>query len=210
MTPEQLEAARELCDVALSLYQRGYTFGTAGNMSVRCGDVVLITPTNSSFGRLTPGMIARVDLAGASLGGAKPSKELPFHLAAYEADSSAGAVVHLHSTHAVAVSCLRGVNCEDALPVLTPYYAMRLPRLPVVAYCPPGDPALGPAVREALRGTRACLLRNHGSIAVGATLLEAAALAEEIEEQARLALILAGRGRELTVDEIAELRRRFK
>lgn len=210
MTPEQLSAAREICGVALSLYQRGYSFGTAGNMSVLCGDAVLITPTNSSFGALTPEEMALVDLAGAPLNGRQASKEVPFHLAAYEAGPETRAVVHLHAAYSTAVSCLRGLNRQDALPVFTPYYAMRLPRLPVTEYYPPGDPALAGEVRKALTGTRACLLRNHGSIATGRTLAEAAALAEEIEEQARLAFILSGRGRELTAEQVAELRRRFR
>lgn len=210
MTLQERQAAEELVATGLSLYQRGYTFGTAGNMSVRCGEVILITPTNSSFGQLRADSMARVDLSGKSLGETIPSKEVPFHLAVYESDAGAGAVVHLHSTYSTAVSCLRDLNCEDALPVFTPYFAMRLPRLPVVAYYPPGDPALGVEVREKMKGTKALLLRNHGSITAGKSLFEAAALAEELEEQAKLFFLLKDDGARLTADQIAELRRKFK
>jgi 3-dehydro-4-phosphotetronate decarboxylase len=179
-------------------------------MSVRCGDVILITGTNSSFGQLRADSIARVDLRGKTLGETVPSKEARFHLAVYESDAAAGAVVHLHSTYATAVSCLRDLNCEDALPVFTPYFAMRLPRLPVVGYYPPGDPALGAEVREKMAGTKAVLLRNHGSITSGKSLFEAAALAEELEEQAKLFFLLKDDGARLTGDQIAELRRRFQ
>lgn len=200
----------ELAATALSLYQRGYTFGTAGNMSVRVGERVFVTPTNSSFASLSAGGLAEVDLAGNVLGAAKPSKEAHFHLAAYRARPDAGAVVHLHSAHATAVSCLAELDPDDALPVLTPYYAMRIPCLPVVDYFPPGDPALAAEVERRAAATPAMLLRNHGSIAIGKTLAEAAALAEEIEEQARIFFLVGGRGRVLTEAEVAELRRRFR
>lgn len=205
-----LDIAVEIVDTARSLFARGYAFGTAGNLSVRCGDVILITPTNSSFGSLRAESLARADLRGIVLGPAVPSKELPFHLAAYQADAATGAVVHLHSTYATAVACLAELDPDDALPIFTPYYAMRLPRLPLVPYYPPGDPALAVAVGERLRGTRAVLLRSHGPIATGKTLFEAAALAEELEEQAKLLFLLNGRGLELSAAQVAELRKRFK
>ena len=200
----------EMVAVARSLFERGYTFGTAGNMSVRAGDRIWVTPTNSSFASLRADALAEVDLAGNAAGAVKPSKEAHFHLAAYRARPDAGAVVHLHSAHATAVSCLRDLNPEDALPVLTPYYAMRIPCLPVVDYYPPGDPRLAPEVERRATCTQAMLLRNHGSIAIGKTLAEAAALAEEIEEQARLFFLVGGRGRVLSAEEVAELRRRSR
>ena len=200
----------QLVSIARSLYSRGYTFGTAGNLSVRVGDTVIISPTNSSFGDLTEEACAEVELNGAVLAGPQPSKEVPFHLAAYRARPDAHAVVHLHSCHATALSCLDDLDTGDAMPVFTPYYAMRLPCLPVVGYFPPGDAALGPAVEAAAIKSPAMLLRNHGSITIGRTLMEAAGLAEEIEEQARLFFLLGSRGRTLTPAQIAELRRRFQ
>jgi ribulose-5-phosphate 4-epimerase/fuculose-1-phosphate aldolase len=200
----------ELVAIARSLYSRGYTFGTAGNLSVRIADRVIISPTNSSFGDLLEDGLAEVRLDGACLSGPQPSKEVPFHLAAYRARPDACAVVHLHSCHATALSCLEDLDTGDAMPVFTPYYAMRLPCLPVVEYFPPGDAALGPAVEAAAAKSPALLLRNHGSITVGRTLKAAAGLAEEIEEQAKLYFLLGSRGRALTATQIDELRRRLQ
>ena len=210
MSESEAIAIHELIAASRSLFERGYSFGTAGNVSVRMGDTVLSTPTGSSLGTLTAERLARSDLQGNVSGPNKPTKELPFHLAVYRARPESYAVVHLHSMYATAVSCLRDLNIEDALPVLTPYYGMRIPCLPVVPYLPPGDPQLGSEVEKRIIYTPALLLRNHGSIAVGATLAEAAALAEEIEETARLFFILGGRGQALSPDQVAELRRRFK
>ena len=200
----------ELVAIARSLYQRGFTFGTAGNLSVRIGETVVISPTNSSFGDLAEDALAEVGLDGAVLAGPQPGKEVPFHLAAYRARPDARAVVHLHSCYATAVSCLEDLDLTDAMPVYTPYYAMRLPCLPVVNYHPPGDPALGPAVEAAAAKSPALLLRNHGSITMGRSLKEAGGLAEEIEEQAKLYFLLGSRGRTLTAEQVAELRRRFQ
>ncbi len=202
-------AINELIEVSRSMFNRGYSFGTAGNVSVRVGETVFATPTGSSLGNLDRDRIARCDLKGNVAGSAKPTKELPFHLAVYRARPQANAVVHLHSTYATAASCLADLNVEDALPVLTPYYGMRIPNLPVVPYLPPGDPEVGQRSGEEDCRTPALLLRNHGSIAVGASLPEAAALAEEIEETARLYFILGDRGQALSSEQVAELRRRF-
>ncbi len=210
MSNAEATALQELIRTARSLFIRGYSFGTAGNISVRTGDTVYATPTGSSLGTLEAESIAKATLDGTVLGAAKPTKELPFHLAVYQARPQSAAVVHLHSPYATAVSCLADLNVEDALPVLTPYYGMRIPNLPVVPYLPPGDPQLGQEVSQRIMRTPALLLRNHGSIAVGATLAEAAALAEEIEETARLFFILGDRGQALSTEQVAELRRRFQ
>jgi 3-dehydro-4-phosphotetronate decarboxylase len=201
---------QEIAAVARSLYDRNYTFGTAGNISVRVGDRVLVTPTNSSFFNLVPEEISEAGLDGTGLTGLPPSKELPFHLAIYRRRPEARAVVHLHSCYATAVSCLENLNLDDALPIYTPYFAMRLLCLPVSEYYPPGDPALAQAVERMAGMSNAMLLRNHGSITAGQTLMEAAALAEEIEEQARLFFLLEGRGRTLSAEQVADLRRRFR
>jgi 3-dehydro-4-phosphotetronate decarboxylase len=210
LSESEAAAVQELIEVSRSIFERGYSFGTAGNVSVRIGETVLATPTGSSLGALSADRIARCNLDGKVSGSNKPTKELPFHLAVYRARPQSYAVVHLHSTYATAVSCLRDLNVEDALPVLTPYYGMRIPCLPVVPYLPPGDPELGAEVERRIAHTPALLLRNHGSIAVGASLAEAAALAEEIEETARLFFILGERGQALSSDQIGELRRRFQ
>ncbi len=200
----------ELVAIARSLFDRGYSYGTAGNLSVRAGGRIFVTPTNSSFGSLRADGLAEIDEQGNVLSEAKPSKEWPFHLAVYRARPEAGAVVHLHSPFATAASALRDLNPEDALPAYTPYFAMRLPCLPVAAYFPPGDLRLAAEVGRCAALSPGVLLRNHGSLAAGATLAEAAALAEEIEEQARLHFLLGDRGRPLSNAEIQELRRRFR
>jgi 3-dehydro-4-phosphotetronate decarboxylase len=196
----------ELVAVARSLFDRGYTFGTAGNMSVRLEDRIVVTPTDSSFWNLVPDALAEVGFDGVPLPGPKPSKEALFHLAAYRARPDARAVVHLHSCYATALACLADLDLEDAMPVFTPYYAMRLPCLPVAPYFPPGAPILAPAVQAAAARSPALLLRNHGSIATGKSVLAAAALAEEIEEQARLYFLLDTRGRRLSPAELCCLR----
>lgn len=199
----------ELVRVTRSLFNRGYSFGTAGNVSVRVGDLVYATPTGSSFETVRAEEIAVCKIDGTVTGAVKPTKELPFHLAAYRARPEACAVVHLHSTYATAVSCLRNLDVKNALPPLTAYFAMRVPALPVVPYLPPGDEGLAVEVERLARSTPAMLMRNHGSIAIGKTLTEAGALAEEIEETARLYLLLGDRAQPLTPEQVAELRRRF-
>jgi len=201
--------ANELVRVARSLFSRGYSFGTAGNVSVRAADLVYSTPTGSSFETVLPEQIAVCSIDGAISGSAKPTKELPFHLAAYRARPEARAVVHLHSTYATAVACLRDLDMRNAIPPLTPYFSMRIPAVPVVPYLPPGDHGLAVEVERLARTTPAMLMRNHGSIAIGRTLAEASALAEEIEETARLYLLLGERAQPLSPDQVAELQRRF-
>jgi ribulose-5-phosphate 4-epimerase/fuculose-1-phosphate aldolase len=199
----------ELVRVARSLFSRGYSFGTAGNLSVRIGHLVYSTPTGSSFETVLPENIAICTIDGIITEGPKPTKELPFHLAAYRARPDARAVVHLHSTYATAVACLRDIDMANALPPLTAYFAMRVPALPVVPYFPPGDAALAAEVERLAHSTPAMLMRNHGSIAIGKTLLEASALAEEIEQTARLYLLIGDRAQHLSTQQVAELRRRF-
>lgn len=199
----------ELVRVAHSLFYRGYSFGTAGNVSVRVGDLVYATPTGSSFETVRAEEIAVCTMDGTVTGNIKPTKELPFHLAAYRAQPVARAVVHLHSTYATAVACLRNLDAQNALPPLTAYFAMRIPALPVVPYLPPGDEGLAMEVERLARSTPAMLMRNHGSIAIGRTLAEASALAEEIEATARLYLLLGDRAQPLTAEQAEELRRRF-
>jgi ribulose-5-phosphate 4-epimerase/fuculose-1-phosphate aldolase len=197
-----------LVELAASLFQRGYSVGSAGNISVKLSDGYLITPTNSCLGRLSAGRLSRLDTGFAHVGGDKPSKEVFMHRAFYMARPEAGAVVHLHSTMATAVACLPG---DAALPMLTPYFVMRVGRrLPVVPYYRPGDPAMEPAIAEAAREARAVLLANHGPVVSGGTLTDAVYAAEELEEAAKLALTLRGASpRALTPAQIEDLLRVF-
>jgi 3-dehydro-4-phosphotetronate decarboxylase len=168
-----------LVELGASLFQRGFSVGSAGNVSVRLDDGYLITPTNSSLGRLSPERLARLDTEFRHVSGDKPSKEVFMHRAVYQARPDAGAVVHLHSTMAI--------------PPLTPYFVMRIGRrMPVVPYYRPGDPAMEPAIHAAARDASAVLLANHGPVVSGKSLTDAVYAAEELEEAAKLLLLLRG------------------
>ena len=193
-----------------SLFERGYGCGSSGNISVRLDDGFLVTPTNSCMGRLDPARIAKVNLAGAHVSGDEPSKEAFLHLAMYEERPDARAIVHLHSTHSVAVSCLADIDPEDVLPPITAYYVMRVGRLPLVPYYRPGDRTLAEAVRARARDHHAVLLANHGPVVAGKSLDAAVYAAEELEETAKLHLLLRGqKTRFLDAGQVAELTRAF-
>jgi 3-dehydro-4-phosphotetronate decarboxylase len=206
---DRARAADDLVRVARHLSDRGLSPGSSGNLSVRVGDRVLLTPTGSSFTRVRAGDLAEVQLDGVHSGGGTPTKELAIHLGVYAADAEARAVVHLHAPASTAFACLppRENGLAD-LPTYTPYRVMSLGDVPLVPYAAPGDPALGDAVAaEITRGRRVLLLANHGSVVAASSLDRAADLAEELEASARLALTLADRGAvELTVEQQAELR----
>ncbi|MDB5621455.1 MAG: L-fuculose-phosphate aldolase protein [Devosia sp.] len=193
------------------LYNRQLAHGSAGNLSVRLEDgSILVTPTNSCLGFLTPEQISRVSPQGELLGGDPPSKEAFFHLAVYEERPAARAIVHLHSTYSVAASCLCHENTEDALPPLTAYHVMRVGKLPLVGYFRPGDRALAEAVRSAAREHRSMLLANHGPIVSAGTLEEAVYAYEELEETAKLYFIIGDRkASPLTAEAIADINRVF-
>jgi ribulose-5-phosphate 4-epimerase/fuculose-1-phosphate aldolase len=207
--PDDDAAAREaLVRVGASLFDRGLTHGRTGNLSVRLGDEALVTPTAVSLGELTPDRLARVSLNGRHLSGPAPSKEAFLHLAMYRARPQDMAVVHLHSTHAVAVACRADVHEDDVLPPLTPYYVMRVGRLPLLPYHAPGDRALEPIAEEAARDSHALLIANHGPIVAAADLGAAVDAMEELEETARLVLLLDGKPtRPLSAEQVARLRR---
>jgi ribulose-5-phosphate 4-epimerase/fuculose-1-phosphate aldolase len=182
----------ELIQAAGSLFTRGLTHGRTGNLSVRTPDGILVTPTGSSLGTVTAGELSLIDTHGRLLAGPPPSKEAFLHAAMLRARPNAHAVVHTHSTHSAAVSCLAGLDPEDALPPLTAYYAMRIGRLPLLPYHRPGDPALEPAAEQLARRSHALLLRNHGPVVAGTSLAEALDALEELEETAKLFLLLRG------------------
>jgi len=204
-TPEQ-KAREAVVALGRALYDRGITPGRTGNLSIRLGQTVLLTPTGVSLGRLTTETLSLVDLAGTSISGEKPTKEMWLHLVLYQRFPDVGAVAHAHTTHAVAWSCLQDIDPTNTLPALTAYFAMRVGRLPLVGYAPPGDPGLARALRDV--DSRCALLANHGSICAGATLESAVDALEEIEETARIALLLKGaRTRSLSPDEVTALSR---
>jgi ribulose-5-phosphate 4-epimerase/fuculose-1-phosphate aldolase len=185
----------------------GLAHGATGNISVRLDDGFLVTPTNSRLGRLDPGRIARLDRNGRHVGGDAPSKEAFLHQCVYEMRPTAQAIVHLHSTHSVAISCLAGLNEDDVLPPLTAYYVMRVGKLPLVPYFPPGDTRLAAAVRQVAADHAAVLLANHGPVVAGRSLDAAVGAIEELEATARLHLLLQGhRVRPLDAEQVQKLR----
>ena len=201
----------DVCFWAASLFERGLTGGSTGNISVRTEDGgLLVTPTGSTMGRLDPARLSRFDAAGTLVDGDPPTKEMPLHSAFYETRRGAGAVVHLHSTHSVALSMLPETDPDDALPPLTAYSIMKVGKVALLPFFVPGDPATADAVRG-LGGRRsAILLANHGPV-VASRDLEAAVFAmEELEETARLALLLRGTGaRALTPAQVGSVVRTF-
>lgn len=210
MTTEN--ALREqIATLGASLFDRGLTMGSSGNISVRLDDGGwLMTPTNACLGRLDPARIARMDREGRLLDGDKPTKESFLHMAMYAERPQSGAIVHLHSTHSVAVSCLPDIDADDCIPPLTAYYVMRVGRLPLVPYHLPGDPSLGDAVRGLAGRHSAVLLANHGPVVAGKSLEAAVYATEELEETAKLFLLLQGQNpRCLTAEQVAELEARF-
>ena len=180
---------RDRCRTARSLYERGLTHGSTGNLSVRLGDGWLLSPTGASLGELDPARLSRLDAEGRHVGGDQPTKESFLHLAMYQQRPGSGAVVHLHSTHSVAVSLLADLDPADLLPPLTAYYIMRIGRLPLVPYYPPGDPALADAVRGFASKHHAMLLANHGPVVAGSSLAAATDAIEELEATSRLYLL---------------------
>jgi ribulose-5-phosphate 4-epimerase/fuculose-1-phosphate aldolase len=204
-------ALREhICRLGRSIFERGLTHGSTGNISARLADGWLLTPTGSNLGQLDPATLSRLDWNGALLSGAPPSKESFLHLAMYRERSQNGAVVHLHSTHSVAVSVLDDIDPGDVLPPITAYYVMRIGTLPLVPYYAPGDLQLAEAVRRLAGKHHALLLANHGPVVAGSSLAAAADAVEELEATARIFLLLQGqRLRLLTGDQVAELRARY-
>jgi ribulose-5-phosphate 4-epimerase/fuculose-1-phosphate aldolase len=193
-----------------SLYDRAYAHGSSGNLSVRVDDGILVTPTGSSLGRLDPARIAKVDADGVHVSGDPPSKEAFLHLAMYAERAGANAIVHLHCTCAVAISCLVHADPRNVLPSLTAYHVMRVGTLPLVPYYRPGDRALAEAVRRIAAKHRAVLLANHGPVVSGKSLDDAVDSAEELEQTAKLALLLGERPVSmLTPAQIADIETAF-
>jgi len=194
-----------LCRWGKSLFERGLTGGSSGNITARTETGFLATPTNSCLGFLDPAALSELDADGSHAAGPKPTKEVPLHMAFYAARPSAGAVVHLHSTYATLLSCLADTDPSDAVPAVTPYVVMRVGRVPLLPYFAPGDPAIAPLIREKAATAPAVLLGNHGPVVAGATLEAAVFAAEELEETAKLAIL--GRDHPLRLLPAAEIAR---
>ncbi|PZN96215.1 MAG: aldolase [Hyphomicrobiales bacterium] len=191
MTLTEKSSRNELVRLAKSLFDRGYSVGSSGNISVAIDDSILITPTNSCLGNLEPSRISKIDLAGTHVGGDPPSKEIFLHQAFYETMPAARAVVHLHSTYATAISCRSDIDPDDCIPALTPYVVMRVGRVRLLPYMRPGDPAMGQMIRDLQGQKAAVLLANHGLVLAAKDLESAVYASEELEETAKLLMLLA-------------------
>ncbi len=204
-------ALREhICRLGRSIFERGLTHGSTGNISSRCADGWLLTPTGSSLGLLDPARLSKLDWSGKLISGEAPSKENFLHLAMYQEREKNQAVIHLHATHSVAVSVLEEVNPADVLPPITAYYVMRIGSLPLVPYYAPGDLKLAQAVRGLAGKHHALLLANHGPVVAGSSLSAAADAVEELEATAKLYLLLRGqRMRTLTPEQAADIKQRY-
>lgn len=200
-----------ICQSGASLFNRGLTHGSTGNISAALPEGGwLMTPTGSSLGTLDPARLSKLDASGKLIAGDKPTKEAFLHTTMYAERPKSGAVVHLHSTHSVAVSCLADIDHSCCLPPITAYFVMRVGQLPLVPYFPPGDEALAEAVGKLAGKHHAMLLANHGPVVAGSNLAAAQDAIEELEETAKLFLMLRNeRVRGLTPEQMAELQRRF-
>jgi ribulose-5-phosphate 4-epimerase/fuculose-1-phosphate aldolase len=199
-----------ICRTAKSLFDRGLTHGSTGNISARCEGGWLLTPTGSNLGSLDPARLSKLDWSGELISGDPPSKESFLHLCMYQQRERSGAVIHLHSTYSVAVSVLADLNPHDVLPPITAYYVMRVGSLPLIPYFAPGDMKLADAVRDMASRHHAVLLANHGPVVAGSDLAAASDAIEELEATARLHLLLQGhKTRPLTPPQCAELRARY-
>lgn len=202
----------QICLLAKSMFDRGLTGGSTGNISARTEDGgLLVSPTGSSFGRLDPAELSRFDAAGRHIAGLKPTKEMPLHSAFYETRKSAGAVVHLHCCHSVAWSMMPEINPNNVLPPLTPYAIMKLGKVQLLPFFMPGDAAMGEALRS-LGGKRsAVLLANHGPVVAGKDVEAACNAIEELEETAKLAIMMRGfDARALTPAQVRDVVRKFE
>lgn len=200
-----------ICLLAKSMFDRGLTGGSTGNISARTADGgLLVSPTGTSFGRLDPARLSRFDAQGQHIGGDAPTKEMPLHSAFYDTRSTAGAVVHLHSCHSVALSMMPDVDPDNFLPPLTPYGLMKLGRVKLLPFFMPGDPEMGTAVRGLAGKRTAVMLANHGPVVAGKDIEAACNAIEELEDTARLAMMTRGmNARALTDDQVQALVTKF-
>ena len=200
----------QMATLARSMFERGLTFGSSGNISVAVDDGYLITPTHSCLGFLDPTRISKLDNSGRHIGGDAPSKEVFLHRALYETRTSARAIVHLHATYSTAISCLEGTDPDDPIPPITPYGVMRVGRVKMLPYVRPGDPAAGELIRSLGGRHAAVLLANHGPVVAARDLQAAVYATEELEETAKLVMLLRGqRVRCLTHQQVEDLERTF-
>lgn len=198
----ETQLREQICLLAKSMFDRGLTGGSAGNISARTDDGgLLVSPTGTSFGRLDPAKLSRFDAKGVLIGGDKPTKEMPLHTAFYDTRSQAGAVVHLHACHSVALSMLPDADPDNFIPPVTPYAIMKLGKVKLLPFFMPGDPAMGEAVRGLAGKRSAVMLANHGPVVAGKDIEAACNAIEELEDSAKLAFMLRSMNANVLTDE---------
>ena len=207
---DETKLREELAALGLSLFERGYAAGSGGNISCLIDEKTLLaTPSGSSLGRLDPDELSKVDRKGNLISGRKASKEILFHRALYDAAPDCGAVVHLHSTYATMLSCLKELETGNPIRPFTPYFVMKIRKLMIIPYYPPGDPRIAEELGKRGGEGNGFLLQNHGPVVTAKSLSEAVDLAEELEETAKLFFLMQNSSiRYLTDEEISELRAR--
>lgn len=206
---DEARLREEICEVGASLHARGYTTGTAGNISARLADGWLITPTDACLGKLDPARLAKVNADNEWISGDKPSKTLALHRGIYERNAQARCVLHTHSTHLVALT-LAGVAAPDAvLPPITPYQVMKIGRVPLIPYARPGAASVAEQVAAIAGEVRGVLLERLGPVVWADSVTRASHALEELEETARLWLMLKTPLAPLTPDQVAELESAF-
>ncbi len=207
MDKKEIQLRNDLVRVGHILFERGLTNGSAGNMSVALDDGTFIaTPTGSSLGQLNAEELSKIDAKGLLITGAKPTKEVPFHLALYQANPEVKAIIHLHSTYSTAYACLAGLDPANAICPMTPYIVMRLGKVLLLPYHKPGSVEIANDLSKVAAGHKAFLLANHGMIVGGKSMTDALNNAEELEESCKLYFLTKGLNvKHLTQDEIDEL-----
>ncbi|MEX3846412.1 aldolase [Paraburkholderia sp. BR10882] len=208
-TSSEAKVREEICVTGASLYERGYTVGSAGNISARLDDGWLITPTDACLGRLDPAEIAKVDLDGNAVSGGEPSKTLALHRGVYERNREARGIVHTHSTHLVALTLAGVWSDADVLPPITPYYVMKVGHVPLIRYRRPGDPQVAQQIASLADGVRGVLLERLGPVVWERSVSQASYVIEELEETARLWLMTNPRPAPLDDTALEELRTVF-
>lgn len=206
-TEEQLR--EEICIVRKSLYERGYTVGSAGNISARLEDGWLITPTDACLGRLKPEEIAKVSKDGTWVSGSKPSKTLELHRQVYDRNPEVNGVVHTHSTSLVALTLAGVWATDDILPPLTPYQIMKVGHIPLIAYQRPGSPDVAAQVAQLANSVRGVMLERLGPVVWESSVSKASFALEELEETAKLWMMSNPKPEPLGEEAIEDLRRVF-
>ena len=224
ITKTEGQARDEICRVGKSLFARGYVHATAGNISVKLdaeqGGGYLITPTDACLGFLDPARLARLDEAGQQISGDRASKTMALHRQIYAASAgsptAARCIIHTHSTHCVALTLGSSPVSQELLPALTPYFVMKVGRVPLIAYYRPGDPQAAQAVAAVIAryhtgGTpiRAVMLDRLGPNVWHDSPATAMATLEELEETAKLWHLSQSSASTLPESAIEELRQTF-